>query len=347
MSHYGESAVKIYETIQRRIDLDDLKTIDSAEDIGTEAYKKITEEFINICTISRAKRISTVYLKPSGDIEYGVDYYDGGESAPPGTMLQTKYIDRVKDAIFGTNVLPNIIRYESGNRTFNAYFTLKDSTGKIAGVLMIIFSAEEEARIYTVMGIITVAIIVLGSILSIFIARSVFKRISNPKFQDMANTDSLTGLKNRNAYDLDLSNINQRSDKSRLGCVEMDLNALKTINDHLGHEVGDKYIQYVGEVIKKHSTNKIMGYRIGGDEFAILFLDSDLTELEKVAGLMAKEIEENKNIFDDEYEISVAHGYALFDIRSDKRLEDTMKRADQRMYVCKGEQHFKTQHDPQ
>ena len=57
---------------------------------------------------------------------------------------------------------------------------------------------------------------------------AIFKRISNPLYQDMSNTDTLTGLKNKNSFTVDMHNI-ESGNQLRYAIVTVDLNGLKNI----------------------------------------------------------------------------------------------------------------------
>ena len=97
-------------------------------------------------------------------------------------------------------------------------------------------------------------------------------------------TDLLTGLDNRNSYEICLQNLNE-DDKNLIFGI-FDLFRLKYINDNYGHPVGDEYIKKAAKILgnywKKYNTfldddgkeSHIKTghciYRIGGDEFALL-----------------------------------------------------------------------------
>ncbi len=56
-----------------------------------------------------------------------------------------------------------------------------------------------------------------------------FKRISNPTYTDFANTDYLTGLKNRNAFEIDMNNLNNSNLKNLISIISIDLDGLKRL----------------------------------------------------------------------------------------------------------------------
>ncbi len=159
-------------------------------------------------------------------------------------------------------------------------------------------------------------------------------------YHRLAYTDSLTGLANRAAYQRDINHYNEllltQSNMSQTGVVAVmfDMNDLKGCNDLLGHHYGDEYICTVGRTIQDVFHDKKYTYRIGGDEFCVLVPDMDAKELSQKIKLFEQAIEV-ANKLTQNYQVSVAVGYALFDAASDRTLEDTIKRADSAMYTCK------------
>ena len=86
--------------------------------------------------------------------------------------------------------------------------------------------------------------------------------------------DPLTGLLNRQSYYLDM-----KSDKIA-AVVSVDMNDLKYYNDYHGHEAGDAALRAVSEVMKKYSGPAATVYRVGGDEFVILYRNADRNRVE-------------------------------------------------------------------
>ena len=85
--------------------------------------------------------------------------------------------------------------------------------------------------------------------------------------------DLLTGLFNRNKFNLDMQSI-KNDPPSHLGIAAIDLNGLKQVNDVNGHRIGDSLICHTAEHISSMFAGK--AYRIGGDEFVVI--DTQLEE---------------------------------------------------------------------
>lgn len=133
--------------------------------------------------------------------------------------------------------------------------------------------------------------------------------------------DPLTNLLNRQAFNDDCINYN----KSIEAAASMDMNGLKEINDTLGHEGGDKALKKIGECMSKACDEKTLVYRVGGDEFVILFLHSD----EKIISDVIKKVAEDVT----RAGYSISKGYALRG-REDS-IDDIIRESDRFMYQDK------------
>ena len=168
-------------------------------------------------------------------------------------------------------------------------------------------------------------------------------RVMNEHLQDVATTDSLTGLENRLAFDELLKNIAQEdSDAGNWTMVLMDVNGLKYANDTFGHQAGDILIVAAGKSIKKAYGLHGNCFRIGGDEFAVV-TKAPLDSLFLLYTNLQKSIEEyNKEAL---YHLSIAVGESR--LRSDsgirKSISDWKMEADLNMYRDKVRYHKPTE----
>lgn len=96
--------------------------------------------------------------------------------------------------------------------------------------------------------------------------------------------DPLTGLENRMAYDQKMQELHENGELQYTTYTIADLFKLKSVNDEIGHEAGDDYIiacakALSGTFLASESGEDSFVYRIGGDEFAILSLNSDIEDV--------------------------------------------------------------------
>lgn len=149
------------------------------------------------------------------------------------------------------------------------------------------------------------------------------------KFEKMAYHDQLTGLYNRLAWVDMVKKIGERKEEYMV--IMMDLNDLKKCNDSLGHDCGDKYIQVSAKLMEKAFGNHGTCFRMGGDEFCVLFHSTKVEiYMECMDRLLAGIRAHNEEC--DAFPVQIAYGVASFDRMLDYDLNDTRSRADAAMY---------------
>ncbi|MBE7003675.1 MAG: GGDEF domain-containing protein [Ruminococcaceae bacterium] len=167
------------------------------------------------------------------------------------------------------------------------------------------------------------------------IAVGLFFAMENPvgKIQQRAFIDHDTQVWNRNCYEYDLENKIARSlsGGARLTYVLGDVNGLKAVNDTLGHISGDELIAHSASVLQESLEHAFRIYRIGGDEFAALYLDTALSVVEA-------EVSRAKKLC-GEYRIgsSIPTGmsFGIAESAAQESLAETVRRADVEMYAAK------------
>ena len=152
--------------------------------------------------------------------------------------------------------------------------------------------------------------------------------------ETLAYHDKLTGLSNRAAFIVDTDPY--VVDPENFAVAVLDLNNLKYCNDHLGHEMGDKYIRDSAEIIRNTFGTIGSCYRMGGDEFYCLIPKGGKAACREQQTRM-EEMVEAYNQQSSDVTIAIACGFARYDNRIDYDLNSTAKRADQLMYQNKEE----------
>ncbi len=120
------------------------------------------------------------------------------------------------------------------------------------------------------------------------------KRYVN-RLMDLAETDALTGLKNRRALDATIKSEIERAKRYRLelAIVMFDLDKFKDINDTFGHDVGDKVIVETIELFKTQLRATDFFARWGGEEFMILLPETALSSASEVAEKLRQRLEQH------------------------------------------------------
>lgn len=149
-------------------------------------------------------------------------------------------------------------------------------------------------------------------------------------------TDVMTKLKNRRAFERDLYAVDEEK-LDEYGIIIFDLNNLKRFNDLHGHSMGDYYIIASSEVMQDLFGEYGTIYRIGGDEFCGIVKEIDSSGVEELHQKMCQKLHAISLGEWVKEPMEVAVGFAGFDRSSDGNLSDTMKRADACMYQKKKE----------
>ena len=155
---------------------------------------------------------------------------------------------------------------------------------------------------------------------------------------EIAHRDSLTGIKNKNAYDEANMKINKKiaAGIANFCIIMVDVNFLKKINDTYGHEYGNVYLINACKLVCSVFGAENV-YRIGGDEFVVI-LEDDKVSLCKyfMEQFKVEMIRKNSNLLLQAWEkVSAAIGVGFYEPENDKECEDVFERADKEMYENK------------
>jgi len=144
-----------------------------------------------------------------------------------------------------------------------------------------------------------------------------------------AETDSLTGLLNRRAYDEKLSAAFQRTLRQRdevLSLILFDLDFFKQINDEYGHQFGDAYLNKMAQAMLTQIRDDVdHAIRFGGDEFAILLYAN-----KEVAREKALQVLRQMN-----HKVSIGIASLSADEPCEPNLQAFIRRADDALYEAK------------
>ena len=178
----------------------------------------------------------------------------------------------------------------------------------------------------------------MDSIQDQFIEMTEHKKEAEEKAIKQSQTDSLTGVSNRDAFSQILSStlVEANEKQKKLGLVLLDLDNFKEINDTRGHEVGDEVLKKIATRLLQHCSYAKCISRMGADEFVLLFEDDKI----KLCHILMLS-EELKNIVKQTYPLpsgdvilSASFGVAIYpDDGGNPR--ELISAADQAMYYAK------------
>lgn len=148
------------------------------------------------------------------------------------------------------------------------------------------------------------------------------------KMRLLSETDSMTGLYNKNKYLQMVKDTYPSIEK--VGVMFFDVNNLKLVNDTLGHEKGDMVITYAANIISRLQKENRKAYRLGGDEFALIIENPAPDEEEQIRKLwdefmMAK-------LVVSKYQVMIAVGYAE---GPGNNIDEIIRKSDKNMYLNK------------
>jgi diguanylate cyclase (GGDEF)-like protein/PAS domain S-box-containing protein len=165
------------------------------------------------------------------------------------------------------------------------------------------------------------------------------QRESADKISHMARFDTLTGLPNRLQLNETLGKAMETADKwnRRCGFMMIDLDRFKSVNDTLGHPVGDRLLARVSERLRSIMTSNELCGRLGGDEFAIVIKDAgDPEYMEALANKIIETLSRPYEVDQHTLYIGASIGTAIGP-RDGRTVEMLMRSADLALYRSKDE----------
>ena len=163
------------------------------------------------------------------------------------------------------------------------------------------------------------------------------QRESSEKIAYLARYDTLTGLPNRLMLNETLGEAMRQAKQWRSRCAFMmlDLDRFKSVNDSLGHQVGDQLLAEVSARLNSVLSDDAMCGRLGGDEFAIVIRDaSDSKHVDTIARKVIEQLSRPYQIDHHTLYVGASVGSAIAP-RDGRSVEDLMRNADLALYRAK------------
>ena len=161
---------------------------------------------------------------------------------------------------------------------------------------------------------------------------------NNRHLERMVSIDRLTGVNNRNNYELQLPLEMERATRNRkcLAFLVMDIDDFKSFNDQYGHDIGDQALVHLAATLKAGLREVDVVGRLGGEEFAALLPDTPLEAAESTALRLCKAVAEASFETPDAglIKLTVSIGVACT-VAEKSGAKDLLKRADIAMYRAK------------
>ena len=164
------------------------------------------------------------------------------------------------------------------------------------------------------------------------------RTVLQAKLQSQVQVDFLTGLATRRHFMAQASEEIARARRYglQLSLCMLDLDRFKTVNDTYGHKAGDKVLKRFSEICLASLREIDIAGRLGGEEFAILFPETGLDQVQLVVERLRERLANERVPLDDGVvlQFTVSIGVALLEA-SDEGLDSLMARADRALYAAK------------
>ena len=158
---------------------------------------------------------------------------------------------------------------------------------------------------------------------------------TNARLKETSFKDEVTGLYNRRFFTLRLEEELSRYRRFNhpVSVVLLDLDGFKAVNDEFGHSVGDDTLREVAQILMKHSRGINVVSRYGGDEFAVLLVETSKAG----ARLYADRIREvvAKHLFPHGKVVTASFGVASLPDDETGTAEDLFRASDEALYAAK------------
>ena len=154
------------------------------------------------------------------------------------------------------------------------------------------------------------------------------------KEREYSRKDSLTELANRVEFveRFEFEQVRSTRSGKPYSLLYIDIDQFKTLNDNHGHHVGDDALKVVAELLVKGSRVVDTVARIGGDEFVVLFPETDAQDCQVLVNRIVLDSEKKFDQLGWPIALSIGH---VTEIGKNKSAEDVLRRADERMYQNK------------
>ena len=354
--------------IREQIDARMLDAVNTAAfQLSGDELKRITgddtesEEYVNALSLLRSFQqnikldyIYAVKINDDGTFAFLIDP-DIEDPADYGEKIETT--DALIKASKGTPAVDKVAVTDEWGRFYSAYAPVWDSDGNVAALVGVDFDADwydgelnSHKAVVVILSMIALTIIIGITFISHTSVLEGEKNEYRKKLEEtllreleqkqelgsarrLAYTDPLTGVKSKRAYLEAIERIDKGvSDGSidEFGVIVFDLNGLKTVNDTLGHEEGDRYIKEGSAIICGTFCHSPV-FRIGGDEFVVILEGTDYLKRDILIAEFEELIEENQR----SGKVVISSGMDEFDLSCDTSFSSVFERADKKMYERK------------
>lgn len=156
--------------------------------------------------------------------------------------------------------------------------------------------------------------------------------------EEIARTDSLTGLNNRHYLQTRLEQEIDRAERygANLTVLYLDLDDFSTLNNTHGHQVGDYALRQIGHILVDQTRQRDVFGRYGGDEFLVILPETSTDEARSLGTRLANHLEETRLEATTDTSVTLDASIGLAELPDEEPdIVTLMRRADEAMYTAK------------
>lgn len=277
-----------------------------------------------VWSVNRAEGETMVVLRPSDGNGYGIK---AGDSMAYAETMCSRMV-----AGLAPNIAPDVEDFPGYREApirklapVNTYvsFPLQRADGELFGTLCGFDPLASPPSLLEQQPMIELLSRQLSTILQFDLEREAAWRLA-VQHEASANTDALTGIGNRRAFDVyrEREEARSRDIGQRLSVILLDLDGLKQVNDQHGHAAGDALIQRAARTLREHLRSDVHLARTGGDEFVALLPGCGIVEARLIAERVRTELAK----------AGVETSLGVAERKPHRGLDDALQRADAAMY---------------
>ncbi|WP_165311192.1 diguanylate cyclase [Vibrio ziniensis] len=180
--------------------------------------------------------------------------------------------------------------------------------------------------------------VLLEALILAFVLANRLKVIENERVtaKFLSSYDPLTQLFNRHSFVQAGTKIIQDDTKynASISFIILDIDYFKSVNDSYGHQVGDRALCHISNLLQKYCRNSDVVARWGGEEMVILLPNTDMSEALNCAENLRSIIEKTPLCIDGEV-ISLTASFGISSRVNNENLDQLFKHADKQLYIAK------------
>ncbi|MGE5626640.1 MAG: GGDEF domain-containing protein [Solirubrobacterales bacterium] len=251
------------------------------------------------------------------------------------------HLDDKIQAIYDNREAAYIIYQDKWGTYISGFTPLYSTQGDFIGMLGADIFVDEYVQLLIHRIVVLVMFYLMILILIVAMLRGYRKIFTIESVMDnlksKVNYDEVTGLYNRSMLKEQQKIYSNYSieENTTVAALMMDIDCFKGINDNYGHLKGDELIISVSDIIKSVLEGNGQPFRYGGDEFMIILVNRELSQVKSIAEEIRRKVQEI-NIQRVEEKITVSIGIAFKQINNKADFKTLLTKADEMMYQSKG-----------